>query len=319
MSYTDSREILHAACWQLQRSIDCVHLQHAWAAESRGSYAWDDPRYDDEPRSMLDNLERAVRNFSFLVQPEDLKALTPEERKEFTRASSVIGEALDRARAITAASALDTADRVSALNDILGDITEAIGRIMPPRSGLKETTLEARAAIARHREKLRTRALPAGTGIYVASKSRHGATWRELHGAGAPLVSSWIHESGPGESACLKDLWRRCIAEASSCEALVLYRSEGDEDMVGALMEAGAALAHGRPVIAVGFEGESFLSHPLVEAAPTIEDALDRAAHLLQWRNMSVAPDLAELGEHLRDAVRECLDEMDEDLSDRLI
>ena len=319
MSYTDAREILHAACWQLQRSIDTVHIRHAWAAEGRGAYAWDDPRYDDEPASMLDSLERAIRNFRFLVQPEDLKALAPGEMKEFTRACAVIGEALDRARAIVAASGLDTADRISGLNDILGDITEAGGRIIPPRAALKETTLEARAAIARHREKIRTRALPAGTGIYVASKSRHGSTWRELHGAGAPLVSSWIHESGPGESACLKDLWRRCIAEASSCEALVLYRAEGDEDLVGALMEAGAALAHGRPVIAVGFEGESFLSHPLAETAPTIEDALDRAAHLLQWRNMTVAPDLAELGENLRDAVRECLDELDEDLSDRLL
>lgn len=102
------------------------------------------------------------------------------------------------------------------------------------------------------------------TGIYVASRTRHAPRWRDLRDGGWPICSTWIDEAGPGETSDFADLWTRCIREASECSALILYR-EDDEPLNGALVEAGAALAHGKTVFGVG-AFKSFSSHPLFKA-----------------------------------------------------
>jgi len=124
--------------------------------------------------------------------------------------------------------------------------------------------------------------LPTAEGIYIASRTRHASKWLEAQRNGVPVISTWIDEAGPGESASMSDLWRRCINEAGAARALVLYREDG-EPLKGALTETGAALLAGRTVFAVGFNGPgdlkefSFLNHHLVVRCDSLEDALSLA------------------------------------------
>ena len=116
-------------------------------------------------------------------------------------------------------------------------------------------------------------------GIYVASRVRHAAMWRTARESGFPIISTWIDEAEQVEPESMSDLWQRCITEARDADALVFYR-EGDEPLKGALVEVGAALAAGKQVIAVGFDGAesmsqfSFLNHPNVFRSLFIESAL---------------------------------------------
>jgi len=100
-----------------------------------------------------------------------------------------------------------------------------------------------------------------GGGVYIASKTKHAEHWRGWRSRGLPVISTWIDEAGPGESADLSNLWQRCISEASNCELLVCYREDGDV-LKGAFIELGAALANGRDVWAFGLRGYTIANHP---------------------------------------------------------
>lgn len=114
----------------------------------------------------------------------------------------------------------------------------------------------------------------AGVVLYTASKTRHAPTWRGLRAAGVPVISTWIDEAGPGETASFPDLWSRCIREASTASALLVYAEEGDL-LKGGFVEVGAALGCGVPVFAVGTQaGWSFTSHPLVTKCESVAEAL---------------------------------------------
>lgn len=114
-------------------------------------------------------------------------------------------------------------------------------------------------------------------GIYVASKTRHAALWRELRAGGLPIVSTWIDEAGPGESVSSADLWRRCVNEASGADALIAYALPS-ETAKGSLVEIGAALGASVPVLAFGFDAEqTFQNHPLVWVCQSLDAAIDRA------------------------------------------
>ncbi len=115
-------------------------------------------------------------------------------------------------------------------------------------------------------------------GIYVASKTAHARLWQHHRAIGVPIISTWIDEAGPGESTDLVDLWRRCIAEASSAAALVLYRL-GDEVLKGAWAEVGAALASGVPVFACGIDEFSIRHHAGLTPCETLAEAIE-----LAWR-----------------------------------
>jgi|GEM_PF-3585969 len=100
--------------------------------------------------------------------------------------------------------------------------------------------------------------------VYIASKALHGPKWVQLRDAGLPIISTWIDESGVGETINWPGLWSRCISEASDCTHLIAYRELG-EILKGAWAEVGAALAHGRKVILCGdFTEFSIKHHPNV-------------------------------------------------------
>ncbi len=120
-------------------------------------------------------------------------------------------------------------------------------------------------------------------GIYVASKTKHAERWRSLRAAGMPILSTWIDEAGAGESGDLSDLWRRCILEASTASALVLYR-EPDDVLKGGWVELGAALAAGVPVLAVGIEEFTVAKDKRIRHFATVEHAMSYALGLVEDR-----------------------------------
>lgn len=118
------------------------------------------------------------------------------------------------------------------------------------------------------------------SGIYIASKTKHADRWRFLRDkVGEPIISTWIDEAGPGESADLDDLWHRCIKEASSCELLIVYR-EPDDVLKGAWVEVGAALAVGTPVFAIGLDDFTIAKHRKLKHFPDMKAAIAAARDL---------------------------------------
>lgn len=172
---------------------------------------------------------------------------------------------------------------------LIMNMGEPVVRVGEPSGSVAEAEFIAHAPadiadLLADRERLERRVAeltvrPAG--IYVASRSTHGPMWRVLRDGGHRIISTWINESGEGETADWPDLWRRCIAEASSAAALILYAPVEDGQLKGALIETGAALANGRPVYFVG-DGSarrySWLAHPAVTECPSVEIALHLAA-----------------------------------------
>jgi hypothetical protein len=113
-------------------------------------------------------------------------------------------------------------------------------------------------------------------GLYVASKARHAPRWLELRASGVPIISTWIDEAGPGQTASWSDLWLRVVREVSSSSALVFHHEPGDTEK-GALVEVGSALASGTPVFAVGAEEFNFNAHPLVTLCASLDEAVQTA------------------------------------------
>lgn len=111
--------------------------------------------------------------------------------------------------------------------------------------------------------------------VYTASKTKHAENWRNLRDViGVDVISTWIDEAGPGETTSFEDLWLRCVGEASEADVLLLYMEPG-EILKGALVEAGAALASGKTVYAVGLpSGMSFRAHPSVLEFSSLVDAV---------------------------------------------
>jgi len=89
--------------------------------------------------------------------------------------------------------------------------------------------------------------------IYVASRAipERVAMWLAMREQGFNVTSTWINEAGPGETASFPDLWQRIIAEIGRSSRFVLYAETQDFPLKGALVEAGAAIALGKPVICV--------------------------------------------------------------------
>ena len=90
------------------------------------------------------------------------------------------------------------------------------------------------------------------------------------------MVSTWIDEAGPGESKSLRDLWRRCIQEASTAECLIVYR-EPSEALKGGWIEVGAALSRDVPVFGVGIEEFTVAHDERVRHFPNLDFAIEAA------------------------------------------
>lgn len=116
--------------------------------------------------------------------------------------------------------------------------------------------------------------------VYTASKTRYGPLWREYRDAWACLTepavhvaSTWIDESGEGETSDFSDLWLRCIGESSTADLLICVHV-GDEVWKGTFIEIGSALSNGVPVYVCGRPPGTWLEHPLVTVAADPDDAL---------------------------------------------
>lgn len=111
------------------------------------------------------------------------------------------------------------------------------------------------------------------TDVYVASKSQYGTQWQDYRKRwakeGIKIISTWIDESGEGETENYNDLWSRCIDEAYGCNFLVAYHA-GDEVWKGAFIEIGVALAAGNIVIVVGNPPGTWTHHHLVRFSPSL-------------------------------------------------
>lgn len=111
------------------------------------------------------------------------------------------------------------------------------------------------------------------TDIYVASKANYGLQWQDYQKRWTKeninIISTWINESGEGETDNYNDLWQRCIEEASSCDFLVAYHA-GDEVWKGAFIEIGAALASNKIVIVIGNPPGTWTHHHLIRFCPTL-------------------------------------------------
>ena len=118
--------------------------------------------------------------------------------------------------------------------------------------------------------------------IYVASKTKHAAMWRQYKAAGLPIISTWIYEAELGETTSFGDLWCRCINEASDALCLLAYAEDGDV-LKGAFVEIGAALASGKNVLVVGLDPAlSVLHHSLVSVHPTLDEAVMKAMEIIR-------------------------------------
>ena len=128
-------------------------------------------------------------------------------------------------------------------------------------------------------------------GVYVASRAsvpERAAMWRRLRADGWPIISTWIDEDGPGQTADVGELWTRIAAEVTGAAGLVLYVEPGDFPLKGALIEVGMAIAASVPVVVVApgviIEPRSYrpigswMAHPLVSASPNVLVALRRLA-----------------------------------------
>jgi hypothetical protein len=71
----------------------------------------------------------------------------------------------------------------------------------------------------------------------------------------------------------LTDLWRCCVREASTAAVVLLYAEPG-ETMKGALVEVGAALSAGVPVVVVGDPPGTWGYHPLIIRVGDLDKAL---------------------------------------------
>ncbi len=114
--------------------------------------------------------------------------------------------------------------------------------------------------------------------IYTASKVKHAHLWQSLRAAGVPINSTWIDESRDKESPSLPELWARCVMEAATASAVLLYVEPGDL-LKGALVEVGAALACGVPVYIVGEPDGSWVNHPYCHRCESVDDAVIAIRH----------------------------------------
>lgn len=107
--------------------------------------------------------------------------------------------------------------------------------------------------------------------IYTASKTRHAPLWLDYRARGYPIISTWIDEAGATPD--FSDLWNRCIAEASQCKALVIYR-EPEDILKGAWVELGCALSQDTPVFSYGIEEFTIASHRLITPCSSLDEAM---------------------------------------------
>jgi hypothetical protein len=205
---------------------------------------------------------------------------TPDQSQEIARlqmVASVLAEALKPFAEIEPSSLYsDDGSEAEGYVALLRDSTRHLNRADFTGTDLARARQALAAALGADRR-----------GLYVASRASvlaRGAMWRDLRAKGAPIISSWIDEDGPNDTADLDELWVRIRREVLSAERLILYVEPDDFPLKGAFVEVGMALAAGVPItiVAPGVEitGRnqrpfgSWIKHPSVSFAPSVQAAL---------------------------------------------
>jgi nucleoside 2-deoxyribosyltransferase len=114
--------------------------------------------------------------------------------------------------------------------------------------------------------------------VYTASCTQHASLWQTL-------VSDWlevhftarwalVHAPANVPESHAKVFWSQDLADVLASDVVLIYAEEGDQ-LRGALVEAGAALGAGRPVLAVGPDAAfgSWACHPLVHRLADLQGA----------------------------------------------
>ena len=114
--------------------------------------------------------------------------------------------------------------------------------------------------------------------VYCASKARNWPWWQALEAAGVNVQAPWIHAAfnatgeEPTEQGWAQH-WDECLRAAAACDVCLLY-AEADTQQRGALVELGAALAHGKRAYIVSPHPWSWKYHPQVTVFETLGKAV---------------------------------------------
>lgn len=123
--------------------------------------------------------------------------------------------------------------------------------------------------------------------VYVASRVNHAGMWKDLRrkwrAQDVQIVSTWIDSASLGREEGYTPLflsgeWIQNYRDVQTAKAVVCYVETRDNDLRGALVEAGIAMGMHKPVLIVGdLDHRSWGSwqyHPLVSACRDLESAL---------------------------------------------
>lgn len=114
--------------------------------------------------------------------------------------------------------------------------------------------------------------------IYVASKVKWRYlwhSWRRNIPSNVQINARWLDVYDVTGDAGCAELWQTIVEDVRDCDALIVLRADGDEQLKGAYIEIGIALALGKPILAVGLDDHTFSKHPLVTCVGSVPDAFD--------------------------------------------
>ena len=93
--------------------------------------------------------------------------------------------------------------------------------------------------------------------VYVASKVWHAPKWREhldvFKHFNVGVTSRWIDYADDSDIVQNRkgELWQHCLEDIQKADAMIVYCERFDEQQRGVLVEAGHAIALGKPVICI--------------------------------------------------------------------
>jgi nucleoside 2-deoxyribosyltransferase len=116
--------------------------------------------------------------------------------------------------------------------------------------------------------------------VYFASKLRHGGRWRTLCASAHQFVAyaRWLKHTSigtPDTPDNASTFWLEDQQDVKHADVVVVYAEPG-EHLRGALVEAGMAIAYGKPVVVVGDHPDygTWQYHPLVHRVADFDEML---------------------------------------------
>lgn len=117
--------------------------------------------------------------------------------------------------------------------------------------------------------------------IYTASKLRQAQMWQAIHDSHPDVYfhARWLKHTGklktPDTPENAKRFWIEDEQDVKHADAVFVF-AEDDEHLRGALVEAGMAIAYGKPVYVIGEHPDygTWQYHPAVVRVRTVEEAI---------------------------------------------